>query len=371
MKSKLRRLLKTKDKRGATIIMVALSLVIIVGVATFAVDIGYLMIARNQLQNIADSAALAATRKLGSIYEDRLANDLKGTYTCNPSDIEPVAQVIGAENQAGGVSIVINSSDVIIGQWNAIDHVLVQTLDDPDAVKVIARRDASANGPVSSFFARILGINSFNVSAQAVAALSSVTKIGPKKLGVPFSVPKIWLEDPATYCNQPIQFHPTKKPKGCAGWHTYTIKPSSDKNERDIIDGLFNETFTRPETIAGETQYEFIGGDLSQQTFDGMKALFDKMKDNHYGNGDLDNNPLTWTTGIPIYDATDCSNPNQSIIIAGFSTVTITDVHDAGGGPDGKIIMGKVNCDSIIPGVKGGGGGSIYSSKGSIPRLVK
>ena len=69
MKRHGRLVLKLREKQGATVIIVAILITTFLGFAALAVDLGYVMVTRNELQNIADSAALAATRELGHIYE--------------------------------------------------------------------------------------------------------------------------------------------------------------------------------------------------------------------------------------------------------------------------------------------------------------
>lgn len=367
MKSKLRRLLKTKNKRGATIIMVALSLVIIVGVATFAVDIGYLLVARNQLQNIADSAALAATGKLGSIYTGMTLQQQQ-TYVCNPLNDGILAVT---QNVAGDISI--NPSDVIVGQWNAVDHILTATLDQPDAVKVVARRDKSANGPITAFFANILGIKSFNVSAMAIAALTSATTVKPQDLGIPVGISKKRFE--SEFCNQPIKFSPTNDIESCGGWNVYEYpKNANNAVLTDIIKALEVQqslvgTYIFSDTIvAGETQFAYIGGDLANVLFkdDLFPKLFDIMRVLNDGVLDKDNDSLTWTTTVTVYDKNDCSNPNSGDIlkVLGFATATIKSIEKTG-----KIIQAEIDCNAFVNGR--GGGTNNYGTKGSIPGLVK
>ncbi|MBW2620482.1 MAG: hypothetical protein JRC56_04025, partial [Deltaproteobacteria bacterium] len=58
---------KLKDQRGAVSIFVAVAAVFfLIGIVSLAVDVGYLYATRNELQNIADAAALAATNELGN-----------------------------------------------------------------------------------------------------------------------------------------------------------------------------------------------------------------------------------------------------------------------------------------------------------------
>jgi uncharacterized membrane protein len=51
---------KLKKQKGAVAIKVAVMLVMLLSLAALAIDIGNLMVARNELQNAADAAALAA-----------------------------------------------------------------------------------------------------------------------------------------------------------------------------------------------------------------------------------------------------------------------------------------------------------------------
>ena len=46
--------------------MVAVMLVVLLGMTAFAIDIGHLMVVRNELRNAADAGALAGARKLYS-----------------------------------------------------------------------------------------------------------------------------------------------------------------------------------------------------------------------------------------------------------------------------------------------------------------
>ena len=74
-----------KDNKGVTAVVVAIFLVGFIGFAALAIDVGYLMTARNELQNIADGAALAGARTLGRIYEcngDLTATDSNAIIQC-------------------------------------------------------------------------------------------------------------------------------------------------------------------------------------------------------------------------------------------------------------------------------------------------
>ena len=57
-----------KDTRGAVAVTVAIMLVVLLSFGALALDISNAMIARNELQNVADASALAGARQLGVIY---------------------------------------------------------------------------------------------------------------------------------------------------------------------------------------------------------------------------------------------------------------------------------------------------------------
>ncbi len=72
-----------------------------------------------------------------------------------------------------------------------------------------------------------------------------------------------------------------------------------------------------------------------------------------------------WETAVPIYDRDDCSNPNQSEKVLGFTSVIITDVNQSTQQIDGVVV-----CNRVSPEDRRGGGGE-YGTKGSIPGLVR
>ena len=196
-----------------------------IGFTALAVDIGYVMVTRNELQNVADASALAGTRWLGNNYEGMDYGEQQN-YVCDPAPIMTVVNGVASQNRAGGVYInTINSADVVIGRWDAASSTLTPTLNQPDAVRVTARRDGSANGPITTFFAGILGIHTAGVTAFATAALTPQSTAGPGGLPIPVGISRFRLE--SEFCDQPIKFSPTGTIEGCAGWHTYDQSPAS------------------------------------------------------------------------------------------------------------------------------------------------
>jgi Flp pilus assembly protein TadG len=353
---------KLRSEKGVTLVYVALLLVVFLGITALAVDIGYLMVSRNELQNSADASALAATRKLGSIYEP-MSYTAQQTYVCDPGVIIPIAQTTASSNTAAGQSVTVLSADVVIGTWDPATKVLTQTLNQPDAVRVTTRRDNTVGGPVGTFFARIFNINNVSVTATATAALTGQSTVGPGGLPIPVGISKAWFTSKPQFCGQPIKFYPTNSPDGCAGWNVYDENKVNASNLRKILNGLEKGTYTSPAATAGSTVFEFIGGTISS-AFPDMETLFNTMKVKNDGIIDADNDSSTWTTTVVVYDWPDCSNPNKPIKIIGFATVVIRQVLTA----PNKEIVGDVICENVEPG-RGSGGN--FGTFGSIPGLVQ
>lgn len=364
------------NESGAVIVMVAIALIVLLAIAALAVDIGYLLASRNELQNAADASALAATRHLGSIYEP-MSYEAQQSYVCNPGDIIPVAQAAALSNQVAGEAVTVLggdglSGDVVIGTWNPSSKTLTPTLNQPDAVRVTARRDPSVTaGQVGTFFARIFGIDNVSVTATATAALSAISTANLADLELPVGISKVWFER-GVFCGESIHFYPTDS---CAGWTDFSTKkgkydPGNDSvNDIDVRTLLEDIRLNRfpyagmPTQIqAGVFQTPFTGGTLSTPTFDQMENLFNSRKT-------CVGTDCYWDTVVLVYDRpgdtpTSCGNPNDRYTIVGFVTIRLREVVDAAG----KYLRGTVVCGPIEPG-RGGGGN--YGTKGTIPGLVQ
>jgi hypothetical protein len=395
---------KMGDQSGVTVILVAIVLALLISIAALAVDIGYVLTTRNELQNVADATALAATRQLGVIYEG-MPFEQHQTYVCGSEDsatIKGAAIDVALANKAGGENINLSDGDIEIGTWKPSattpSERFTATLNQPDAVRTTARRgNGGANGPITTFFAKIFGVNTVDVSADAIAALTPQGTTVEGELELPIGISKYkFLND---YCDQPIRFYPTGDIYGCAGWNTFIEDPPNADTLGNILEGLTPDppTYESPATTAGDTEVEFIGGNIAS-VFPELEALFmaksqptatpeplyiapqDEpllLVDSDYPGGepilDADGNhkhKRTWQTAVVVYDSEDCSNPNQAMTVVGYATVEMWAVN---GGvidpPHAKFtIFGKIVCDSYS---EGRGGGGEYGTKGTIPNLVE
>jgi Flp pilus assembly protein TadG len=110
MLKNIRSLSALRNERGVTLIFVALILIVLLGIAALALDIGHLFVTKNELQNAADAGALAGARNL---YNDDGTAVNSG---CNAIAAQ-AAQENLSEKEAVEVTINMNIGDVQRGHW--------------------------------------------------------------------------------------------------------------------------------------------------------------------------------------------------------------------------------------------------------------
>ncbi|HSQ91647.1 MAG TPA: pilus assembly protein TadG-related protein, partial [Nitrospiraceae bacterium] len=313
-----------QDTRGAVAVIVAIMIVVLLSFGALALDISNAMIARNELQNVADGSALAGARQLGVIYAALPAGTPYTTYVLSdPSAVMTAATNVALANQARQVAITLNPADIVIGVWNSGPRTLTPGNVGATGVRVTARRDGGANGPIATWLAGIMGINNMNVVATATAALTGTGILLPGEANAPFGLDELIFNNPA-YCGTPIQFYPTNNPpSGCAGWQTFDQSPPNANKERQIVEGLTPNppTYETPQITAGQTSLEYIGGNVAS-VFPSLINLFNakKVPDASSPSGSC------WNLTIPVYANNACANPNTPMMTIGFASACVWQV---------------------------------------------
>jgi Flp pilus assembly protein TadG len=154
-----------KDESGQALLLVALSLVVILGFAGLAIDVGQLRYAQLRLQTAADAAALAAAMEIQQCGTTSncatMQNAAKAAVTENGLD-SPTILAQCAAGSGTGLTLTINNGPCALGA------------NDPNynntkfAEAVVAQQQPM-------YFARILGISSLPVAARAEAGLGAST----------------------------------------------------------------------------------------------------------------------------------------------------------------------------------------------------
>ena len=343
------------NSRGAIAVMAAITMVVLLAMAAAALDIGHALVARNELQNAADAGALAGARTLGLVYEG-LTPAAMGTYQLSGGDAAAIITAVQSTavlNSAAGVNVTVNAADVQIGLWSSATRTLTPTVNQPRDVRVITRRDGTANGPVSTFLASVVGLTSVNVTAAATAELTALRSTPPGALDLPLAISQLFFSQYG--CGDSIMLYPSNgNPQSCAGFTTFNQTPSSNSRMLAIINGMIDGTYQAPATTAGVSQLNFTNGTLSNPTWDALRTLFLQRS---AGTG-------YWDALVPVYQGNAC-NPSGAIPIVGYANIRITNIQ----GQPGATITGQVTCPMFQSG--GVGGGPAYGVFTTIPGLVE
>ena len=140
------------QRNGSIVVLVAVMLPVLLALAAFAVDIGYIGLTNSRLQAAADSAVLAAAEELPD-----------GTAAL------AAAKLIAGFNLDDSSGIVVDQ-DVEFGSWDSNTQVFtVGTAASATAVRVTARRSTANGNPLNLFFGAFAGTSHADVSASAIA----------------------------------------------------------------------------------------------------------------------------------------------------------------------------------------------------------
>jgi uncharacterized membrane protein len=165
-----------RNERGATLAFVAVSMAALLGVAALAIDMSMLYKMRNDAQRAADAAALAGA----AAYQKQ-----------KPYDAVDAAGQFALDyvraNSIGNDPIDVSDTTIYTeGSRTYLDFPQgqVQVIPDSEKVRVILHRQA-----VNTWFARILGKPTVDISAKAAAIAAQA---GQVKCIKPFAFPDMW-----------------------------------------------------------------------------------------------------------------------------------------------------------------------------------
>ncbi len=143
--------------QGVSILIIAVSMIFVLGMAGMAIDLASLYVGRSEAQRAADAAALAAAQYLAG---NGCTSNPGGTISQACEDIaKQQAVAVGNQNLIAGASPKMTLGDITF---------LSTSTNDPQ-VQTIAARDTARGNPMPTFFVKIFGIDTANVSARAIA----------------------------------------------------------------------------------------------------------------------------------------------------------------------------------------------------------
>lgn len=148
------RLLKAlRDDSGQTLVIVGVSIIMLLGLAAFAIDMGAILNAHRQLQASTDAAATAAAQELDI--------QSRTTVTAKAQEYSAMAGQKNAYASLGGVSIATT--------FSCLTTVGLPTPCTNPATANAVKVTSSATVPL--FFARVLGFSTTAISATATATM--------------------------------------------------------------------------------------------------------------------------------------------------------------------------------------------------------
>lgn len=178
-------------EKGAIAPIVALGLLAFVGFMALGIDLGQLYVVRNELQNVADGAALAAAKQL-------IVDGGGGVATVNCPGATQAAIDCAKKNYSFGTDdpLKITAADVTIGLWDLSTKQFTTTgcSTNPTQVNAVQvtvhRAGVESNAKVTTFFGNVLGTGAekeAHATAVAYLGLAGTSSIDP-----PIAVPTDW-----------------------------------------------------------------------------------------------------------------------------------------------------------------------------------
>ena len=162
-----------RARRGAILVQVAIMLVGLTGLSAFVVDYGILWVARRQIQNAADAAALAAAVSLGF--------DAPGDLTRAREN----AQTAAAQNPVWGEPASMAATDI------TFPPCPTGSVGTGTCVRVDAFRDRTHGSQLPTIFAALVGVRHQGVRATATAQVLFGNTTDCVR---PIAIPDRWLE---------------------------------------------------------------------------------------------------------------------------------------------------------------------------------
>ncbi|HEY2773312.1 MAG TPA: DUF4215 domain-containing protein [Candidatus Binatia bacterium] len=154
-------------------------------------------------------------------------------------------------------------------------------------------------------------------------------------ISIPVAISSAWFQFHACGPDSKIRLYPVGSIDSCAGWHTFTVYPSSAARLGTILTGLKAGTYVSPETEADRTFYNFANGSIDTE-FNNIWSLYKAKAD---ANG-------IWSTAVAVYDSPgSCQSPSGAVKVLGFATVRIYSAS-----PQNFFLDAYVDCGFVTNG---------------------
>ena len=341
-----------REERGAVAVAVTVLLTGIVGITGAATDLGVVYTARGQLQNAADSAALAAAKDMFTWDPE--------TYeiTTTPDASLATAHQFSEANKALGDSITLLEPDYTIGWWDLDAEAFTRTgasadPNDINAVEVTLRKDELANSPVTTIFSGIVGVSQVDVQAKSLAFVGYPEAIPEDGgLGIPIALKEDAINPggggPACGTQLTLQ----ERTNDEMAWTTFKRCPVNART----VDYYICDCYGVPH-LKTEDSIKIADDRMTRSVFKHLRDRFEREGADIDGDGHLE-----WVIIVPVISSEAYSGSTQ---VLGFTTFEIEEVHAS---KSLKMVRGVLRCDTIINAAETGGPN--FGARAGNPKLV-
>jgi len=317
------------NNKGAALVFIAVGLVVLLALAGLAIDLGYMYVAKGQLQSAADAAALAG------------AGRLDGTASFAQYSARHAAVRFAQKNTAAGESVAISSdysnsqsssNDVTVGNWNGITKTYTVGGTPVNAVEVRTRRTGTANevegqasgasigGPISLFFGKTFGFPKMGASASAVAAR------------VPRAGTYIMIGRNTCGTAMPLSLAPTSNNMA---WTTYE-ETTTATSAIDVKNNYFCPRDKVPDApVCGRSLYTTGGTDntvFQSVELDFYDPVYDEAHKTFTTDAQGNRVVATWTVIVPIAREADPTAQPSPMPVWGYARIRMIRACGSGGG---------------------------------------
>lgn len=161
---------RVRDESGAAIALVALTMVAMLSAVALAVDVGMLVTARTEAQAAADLGAIAGAQILALAPDDSSTAVATALQYANRNDVRGALADVRPEDVTADLAL--------------------------SRVYVDVRRIQARDNAIPTFFARVFGVTTVNISAHAAAEAAPAGKETGATCLLPIMLPDRWSEHP-------------------------------------------------------------------------------------------------------------------------------------------------------------------------------
>lgn len=292
-----------RRQRGLSMVLMAVSLLMLLGFAALAVDGSNILVAKNELHNAADAGALAGAAVL---------------YTADGSSVNvganATAQQVAMANDSQGEAVEVAS--VLRGHWSFATRTFtpndsLEPIDlfsataaeldaDPNfinAVEVVTQRQAT---PVEAIFGSVLGFQGYNLTARAVAYIGFAGTLRPEEVDQPVAICKeALLNASGNYECSVGRFIPDNGDTG--GWTNFQQNANGAASANEIRDVTCADG--NPEALQYGEEMQTVNGQVQsafQRLYDCWEEATDKNK--------------PWNLTLPVIDCSAGVGPSNPLI---------------------------------------------------------